>query len=173
MQESAIGMVTTLNPTPLLLRAKTYEVLEPHIIDLIDLASRIRNAHWNIRQDPGFKPLHELFGELYEEINDIIDLLAERLIQFGFTVQGHITLVSERTRLPSMPLVDNNAVSLCSGISTLLNTIGQGLLEDLSKMDAVTSNMVEEVIQQLEKQLWMVESHIPILDVMTQPTLMG
>jgi starvation-inducible DNA-binding protein len=162
MQES-IGAVMimhpTINPTALALRTKTYEALMPRLIDIIELSGRVRNAHWNIRNDTGFKPLHDLFGSVYEDLNNIIDLLAERLIQFGFMVDGQSSVVASSNKLPMTPLTDTNGQTLCMSMSSLLNVVIKDLLNGLTEFDPVTSNIVEEVIQQLEKHLWMVESH--------------
>jgi starvation-inducible DNA-binding protein len=41
-----------------------------------------QNFHWNI-EGPNFSQYHELFGDIYEEVFDSIDLFAEKLRSIG------------------------------------------------------------------------------------------
>ena len=53
---------------------------------------------------PQFIALHKLFDEINEEVEDYVDLLAERVVQLGGIAEGTVGVVAKRTSLIDYPL---------------------------------------------------------------------
>jgi len=51
------------------------------------LATKMRNFHWNVK-GPTFMMLHEMFGDMYNAINDQADAIAERIRQLDGCPEG-------------------------------------------------------------------------------------
>jgi DNA-binding ferritin-like protein len=58
-------------------------VLEKLLSDVVSMYFRAHGYHWNVKgQD--FSQYHELFGEIYDDIYDSIDPLAENILKLGY-----------------------------------------------------------------------------------------
>ena len=77
--------------------------------------------HWNV-EGPLFKQLHDLFGEIYEEVYDSIDTFAENIRKTGAYTPGSFQ------RFSVLTLVDDE-IELLPAESMVLE-----LLEDSTKM---------------------------------------
>jgi len=75
-------MHTTKNSLPEETRRKVVDLLQASLADVIDLTSHAKQAHWNVK-GPNFIALHELFDQLYGELGDYADTIAERLFGLG------------------------------------------------------------------------------------------
>jgi starvation-inducible DNA-binding protein len=54
--------------------------------------------HWNV-EGPNFKQLHDLFGQIYEEVYDSIDALAENIRKTGAYTPGSFARFSALTAI--------------------------------------------------------------------------
>jgi hypothetical protein len=55
--------------------------------DAIDLHTQCKHAHWNTK-DASFIARRELFDSVNEQVDDFVDLIAERAAQLGSAVEG-------------------------------------------------------------------------------------
>ncbi|MGH9933436.1 MAG: ferritin-like domain-containing protein, partial [Pyrinomonadaceae bacterium] len=58
-------------------RAKLNSLLNQQLADIFDLYSQTKQAHWNVK-GMYFYPLHLLFDKLAEELEEYVDIIAER-----------------------------------------------------------------------------------------------
>src|SRR6476660_9131375 len=98
-----VAMYPTRNDLPESARTKLVELLNARLADAIDLQTQCKQAHWNVK-GPEFIALHKLFDEVNEEVEDYVDLLAERIVQLGGIAEGTIGAVAKRTALIDYPL---------------------------------------------------------------------
>src|SRR3954465_997637 len=93
---------TQLYPTKNELSPRTREqvcqLLNQRLADCIDLQTQCKQAHWNVK-GPTFIALHKLFDEINEDVEEYVDLLAERVVQLGGVAEGTITVVAKRSTL--------------------------------------------------------------------------
>ena len=78
-------------------------LLNQRLADCIDLQTQCKQAHWNVK-GPSFIALHKLFDEINEDVEEYVDLLAERVVQLGGIAEGTIGVVAKRStpgRLPA------------------------------------------------------------------------
>ncbi|MGD0250800.1 MAG: ferritin-like domain-containing protein, partial [Thermoplasmata archaeon] len=75
------------NDLPEEARSSLINLLEARLADAIDLQTQMKQAHWNVK-GPTFISLHELFDKINEDVEDYVDLIAERAVQLGGLVHG-------------------------------------------------------------------------------------
>src|SRR5215831_5918671 len=93
----------TENDLPKEARTELIGLLNQRLADIIDLQLQLKQAHWNVK-GPHFIGLHELFDKIFEEIQEYVDLIAERLVQLGGIAEGTVRVASSRSRLDEYPL---------------------------------------------------------------------
>ena len=79
-------------------RINAIGLLNQRLADCIDLQTQCKQAHWNVK-GPSFIALHKLFDEINEEVEDYVDLLAERIVQLGGIAEGTARIVASRSGL--------------------------------------------------------------------------
>jgi len=121
-----------------------------------------RGYHWNIK-GPCFFELHNKFEEVYTDLLNKIDEIAERILTIGHTPMHTYTDYLKDSDIKS----DKNAVSgticvqgLVDGINILLakqrETIG--VADDAS--DEGTASLMSDYIGEQEKLLWMLNAYL-------------
>jgi starvation-inducible DNA-binding protein len=156
-------MYDTKNDLPVDLRAKVAELLGRRLADAIDLALQSKHAHWNVK-GPSFHALHRLFDDVYEAVDEYVDLIAERIVQLGGLADGTAASVVKRSSLPPYPRDAADGMDHVRGLSTALAAFGAVArkgIEGLSDWgDAGTAELMTEISRGTDKYLWIVEAHI-------------
>ena len=75
-------LYSTKNDLPQAARVQVIELLNQRLADSIDLQTQCKQAHWNVK-GPAFIALHKLFDEINEDVEEYVDLIAERIVQLG------------------------------------------------------------------------------------------
>ena len=144
-------------------RLAAAEILQTLLVDLIDLGLQGKQAHWNLR-GPMFRDLHLLLDELVEVARDAADALAERCLAIGVAADGRVAAVHRDSRLDVFPegrVEDSAVVDLMVDRLHTMSDAGRSHLGQLGDLDMVSQDLVIEVLQDIEKQLWMFEAHRP------------
>ena len=106
-RESNRPQTTRLYPTkndlPETSRVEAIDLLNQRLADCIDLQTQCKQAHWNVK-GPTFIALHKLFDEVNEDVEEYVDLIAERIVQLGGIAEGTARIVAERSALIDYPL---------------------------------------------------------------------
>jgi starvation-inducible DNA-binding protein len=143
-------------------RIQVVTVLQERLAEALDLVSHAKQAHWNVK-GPSFIALHELFDKVYENAGDHADLIAERIAQFGGTVEGTIKLAANRSKLPDYPLVANSGRDHVEALSRSLAYFGETIRKAINQAEEVgdkgTADIFTEISRSVDKDLWFVESH--------------
>src|SRR5437868_12476214 len=95
-------MFKTKNDLSETIRVKTIELLNARLADAIDLQTQTKQAHWNVK-GPHFIGLHELFDKVNEDVEDYVDLIAERAVQLGGLAEGTARMAAKRSSLVEYP----------------------------------------------------------------------
>ena len=120
------------------------------------------NYHWNVI-GPAFKPLHDLFGSQYEELEEITDNIAERMRQLGNMVPGVVDLAagSAAAKYPDVSSAMKMVQDLLSMHENVIKVIRsyipqiQGEYKDLG-----TGNFLTDIMEKHEKIAWMLRAHL-------------
>src|SRR5687767_15261517 len=97
----------TRNDLPEKVRAGAVALLNQQLVDALDLAFQCKYAHWNVK-GPNFIALHELFDKVNADVEEYVDLIAERVVQLGGNAEGTARMIVKRSHLPEY---DARAVS--------------------------------------------------------------
>lgn len=156
-------MYTTKNDLPESTREKIVELCNVRIADAIDLQTQCKSAHWNVK-GPNFIALHELFDKVNEDVESYVDLIAERAVQLGGTVQATARIVAKRSTLAEYRVQSDSGHDHVEALATALASFGklarQAIDASNELMDADTADIFTEVSRGVDKWLWMVEAHL-------------
>ena len=144
-------------------RREMIELCNARLADAIDLQTQTKQAHWNVK-GPHFIALHELFDKVNQDVEDYVDLIAERAVQLGGTVQGTVRSVAKRSTLAEYPLEIANGRQHVDALSSALAAFGKAIraaVADSNRAgDADTNDIFIEISRGVDKWLWMVEAHL-------------
>jgi starvation-inducible DNA-binding protein len=145
------------------IRGQSVELLNKHLAASIDLQAQVKQAHWNVR-GPSFIAIHELFDGVAAEVGNWSDLMAERAGGLGGTAHGTIQVAAERSFLVpyDLGIADEakHVFAVCGALAAFGQSIRQAIGETTKIGDADTADLFTEVSRGVDKQLWLVESHV-------------
>ena len=153
----------TKNDLPERTRAEVVALLNQRLADAIDLQTQCKQAHWNVKGE-NFIALHELFDKINEDVEDYVDLIAERGVQLGGRAEGTARMVAKRSQLPeyaaTSPQWKDHVESLSHALATFGEFVRKGIDATANLNDADTADIFTEISRGVDKWLWMVEAHL-------------
>ena len=156
-------MNASIGITPANLQAVASE-MSKLLADEFVLYTKTRNAHWNV-EGPDFHTKHVFFEEQYEQLDDIMDSVAERIRQLGHyapaTLQSFLQLTHLTEKLEqkndSLDYIkellkdhENIIIFLRGNINRFANEYG----------DAGTSDYITGLMETHEKMAWFLRAHL-------------
>jgi starvation-inducible DNA-binding protein len=162
----SFGTVSNVMPLQLEepVRLEMTERLNQLLADTMTLRDLYKKSHWQV-SGATFYQLHLLFDKHYEEQNEIVDSIAERIQLLGGISVAMAADVAELTRIQRPPkgreevpvqlsrLLDAHQVVIteCRELAELANRLG-----DLGTNDLVVS----DVLRPSELQVWFLSEHL-------------
>jgi len=144
-------------------RAEAVVLLNQRLADCIDLQTQCKQAHWNVKGSQ-FIALHKLFDEVNEDVEEYVDLLAERVVQLGGIAEGTVGVVAKRTSLIDYPLTLVTGPEHVAALSDALAGFGRTArigIEEMNELeDADSADILTEISRGVDKWLWFVEAHL-------------
>src|SRR5689334_1152824 len=145
-------------------RRPVVEILNRLLADEVVLYVKTRNYHWNV-EGPDFSETHKFFEEQYEQLDEIMDAVAERARMLGGRAAGSLNQYLELTQLTEDKL---NTTGEKNMIGNLLNdheAIIRRLRENIDAVgekfhDIGTQDFLTGVLEQHEKAAWMLRSYL-------------
>jgi len=134
--------------------------LQAVLVDLIDLSLQGKQAHWNVI-GPQFRPLHLELDDLVEDARKWADEVAERLRALGVAADGRASVIVKHTGLESLPegiLKENEVLLRITDQLATAAARGRTSIDRLGSTDKISENMLMEIVEGLEKHLWMFSS---------------
>ena len=164
--ETRSRAVTRLYPTkndlPESARPEAIGLLNQRLAESIDLQTQCKQAHWNVK-GPTFIALHKLFADINEEVEEYVDLIAERIVQLGGIAEGTVGTVEARSTLPDYPLALSTGAEHVAALSDALAAFGRTVrlgIEEMNDLeDADSADILTEISRGVDKWLWFVEAH--------------
>jgi starvation-inducible DNA-binding protein len=162
IREKAIVVYPTHNDLPKEVRNAVIEILDARLADAVDLETQMKQAHWNVK-GPDFISLHKLFDEVYEDIVEYVDLLAERVVQLGGVAHGTARQAVSHSTLSEYPAARDGHEHI-EAVSAALAAFGKSVRAAIDRTDQLgdkgTADLFTEVSRGVDKQLWFVEAHL-------------
>lgn len=144
--------------TSQLTAASTLQDLVP---ELVSLSLNSKQVHWNVT-GPAFLPIHELTDGIAKDTGGWADLIAERAMALGYTVDarpGTVTAASAQV-LPGGRLREREAlialVELIDGVAMTTRSA----IDVLERTDPVGNELAIEVLHGLERYRWMLRAQL-------------
>ena len=139
------------------------ELLNQQLADTADLASQLKQAHWNVK-GLHFQQLHELFDGVHAALEPFADMLAERVTALGGTALGTVRMAAQASSLPEYPSqatagkehLELLQARVAAYAGSTRAAIGQA--EQLG--DPTTADLFTEVSRAVDLQLYFLESHL-------------
>ncbi|GAA1684449.1 DNA starvation/stationary phase protection protein [Microbacterium lacus] len=141
------------------------ENLQKVLVDLIELASQGKQAHWNV-VGTNFRDTHLALDEIIEAAREFADTIAERMRALHALPDGRSDTVAESTSLPEFPqgeiattkVIDLITVRLEDTVSTC-----REVHDDVDEEDPTSADILHAVIEKLEQFAWMIsaENRVP------------
>lgn len=155
-------LFSTKNDLPAETRAQLVDLLNRRLADCIDLQTQCKQAHWNVK-GPSFIGLHKLFDDINSDVEEYVDLLAERAVQLGGVAEGTARCAAERSTLGEYPIHISEGPEHVDALSTALAAFGRVCREGIEQADeagdADSADILTEISRGVDKWLWFVEAH--------------
>ena len=136
--------------------------LERHVADCAVLYVKIHNYHWHVIGTE-FNRAHEMTEGYYEQMADVLDSLAERLLQLGerapATLKDYLNLtgLKEEDNASCFGIIEV-AKSIKADFEYMLKELHQTQKMAAESGDCTTDGLVSGIIASLEKHVWMLSS---------------
>ena len=150
---------------------ESVENLNQLLADTMTLRDLYKKHHWQVA-GPTFYQLHLLFDKHYEEQNDVVDAVAERVQLLGGVSVAMAHDIAETTLIPRAP---RGREEVPAQISRLLHA-HEIVLKEARAMarraaeagdDGTNDLIVSDVIRRNELQVWFIAEHVvnaPIIE---------
>ena len=150
-------------------------ISEVHLKSSIDLLSvvlsdemilyiKYRKFHWNV-SGQSFMELHKLFEDHYNQLEKIIDEVAERISKLGGKTMGTAVEFAKHTRLQEMPNKyphqKEMMIELLADNEMLITEIRKDIdICSDDNHDAGTADLLTRIIQQHETMAWILRRYL-------------
>jgi starvation-inducible DNA-binding protein len=145
------------------LRKKVVAKLQVTLAATHDLTSMAKQAHWNVKGSR-FYQLHLLFDETYNEINEYIDLVAERITSLSGYAHGTVRMSAKASPLPEYPdnitCGEEHLKALVERYAIYAKHVREHIDITADLGDAGTADMYTEISRTIDKRLWFLEAHL-------------
>jgi starvation-inducible DNA-binding protein len=145
-------------------RAEVAQALSKILADEFLLYTKTRNAHWNI-EGPDFYSVHKFFEAQYEQLDEIMDDVAERIRAIGHYAPASLKQYLQLTSLTEQSRESNNSTGFITDLLDNHQSIIIHLRENINKfaneyLDMGTSDFVTGLMETHEKMAWMLKAHL-------------
>lgn len=145
-------------------RGGVTRILDTLLADEFVLYIKTRRFHWNV-VGPHFAELHRFFESQYEQLDDIIDEIAERARALGGTAAGSLKEFLELARLAEGAGDNPAAGRMIAALLADHESVIRNLRADLETVsgqygDAGTGDFLTGLLEQHEKMAWMLRAHL-------------
>ncbi len=153
----------TLIDIPTETRSEVIEILNQTLATTVDLKTQVKQAHWNVK-GMHFYQLHELFDEIAGELEEYIDMVAERTAALGGEAMGTVRIAAKYSMLPEYPFNIltgfDHVTALTERFASYAKLLRAGIDGTTELGDADTADLYTEVSRGIDKRLWFLEAHL-------------
>ena len=143
---------------------KSIEMLTVVLADLMTLYTKTRKFHWNV-SGPSFMELHKLFQHQYNELEESIDEVAERIGKLGGKTIGTMEEFMKHSRLKESPdkypTQKEMLAELLQDHESVIIQLRKDIEEcDEKNKDAGTTDFLTSILKQHETISWVLRRYI-------------
>lgn len=136
------------------------ENLQKVLVDLLELASQGKQAHWNVI-GTNFRDTHLALDEIIDSAREFSDTIAERMRALHALPDGRSDTVAESTTLPEFPQGEIATTDVIDLITARLeDTVAtcRGVHDEVDEEDPTSADILHEIIEKLEQYAWMMSA---------------
>lgn len=128
------------------------------------LYTKTRNAHWNV-EGADFYDKHKFFETQFEQLDDFIDSIAERIRSLGHYAPATLKSFLSLTHLTETTRSENNSNGFITELLADHESIIIRLRENINRfandfVDLGTSDFITGLMEDHEKMAWFLRSHL-------------
>lgn len=128
------------------------------------LTTKTRNAHWNI-EGADFYDKHKLFESQFEQLDQIIDNVAERMRMLGHYSPASLKAFLSLTHLTESSSEKNDGIGFIKELLSDHESIISELRENIHRFadefqDAGTSDFITGLMEDHQKMAWFLRAHL-------------
>ena len=121
------------------------EKLSHLLSDVMTMRSVAQGYHWNVKGIE-FTQMHELFQEIYEDIDSSVDPLAEQIRKLGYDSPYFLTDFVEMTCLGDMPRLSGDPVQMLESLLNLNISVNACILGAFQLADACNEQGIADFL---------------------------
>ena len=144
-------------------KKKVAQILSHLLADETILYQKTRNAHWNV-EGPDFKTVHVYFEELYNELQIVIDEVAEKIRTKDHYAPAMFSEYLELTQLKEERKEKYDSLTFMAELlkdhETICDFLNKAIVEIEDYKDVSTSDYLVGLLEQHQKTAWMLRSHL-------------
>ena len=135
--------------------------IQSYLASTYTIYLKVQNLHWNIKGGKFFL-IHELTEKYYENFAKDIDEIAERIRMLGVKVPATLKLFSANTTIKEVEVMDSeDQLPLIMGdFELLISQLHTIINQAASQNDETSVGLFSDILARLEKDLWMLKSHL-------------
>ena len=136
---------------------KLYQALNKQVANLSVFFTKLHHFHWYVT-GPNFYALHAKFEEFYDEVNELYDAFAERLLMIGgnpvSNLKGYLA-ISSLKEASGLEKPADMVQHILDDFKLLVTEFKEALVLAQEKSDEATADMLIGAIASFEKHIWM------------------
>jgi starvation-inducible DNA-binding protein len=136
---------------------KLYQALNKQVANLSVFFTKLHHFHWYVT-GPNFYALHAKFEEFYDEVNELYDAFAERLLMIGgnpvSNLKGYLAITSLK-EASGLEKPADMVQHILDDFKLLVTEFKEALVLAQEKSDEATADMLIGAIASFEKHIWM------------------
>jgi starvation-inducible DNA-binding protein len=143
---------------------KSIKILTVLLADEMVLYIKSRKFHWNV-SGSSFMELHQLFQSQYKELEESIDLIAERINKLGGKTIGTMKEFADQTRLTEVPNKYPNKAEMLKELLTDHEQVITDMRKDIEEAsekvkDIGTIDFLTGLMEQHETIAWVLRRYL-------------
>jgi starvation-inducible DNA-binding protein len=128
------------------------------------LYTKTRNAHWNV-EGPDFHSMHVFFESQYEQLDEVMDSVAERIRMLGHYAPATLKSFLQLTHLAELVERTNDSLGFIRELVEDHGSIIEFIRGNINPFandyhDLGTSDFITGLMEEHEKMAWMLRAHL-------------
>jgi starvation-inducible DNA-binding protein len=163
MRESNMALKFTVPGLDEAASEKIISILQNRLSQEQEAALVLKHAHWNVT-GPNFIGVHEMIDPEVEAVLAQADETAERISTLGGSPDGRPDAILRNRSWKGIDLTGRQSTE--SFLKALVEYYDSFIADDrkaiaeLDELDVISSNIVQDHVQELEKFQWFMRSHL-------------
>ena len=136
---------------------KLYQALNKQVANLSVFFTKLHHFHWYVT-GPNFYALHAKFEEFYDEVNELYDAFAERLLMIGGSpvsnLKGYLAITSLK-EASGTEKPEEMVQHILNDFKLIAVELKEALVLAQEQGDEATADLIIGTIASFEKHIWM------------------